>query len=116
MTNVLYLRYYEPDRNWYGRRFLECTWAIDLPKGMSGKEIVDIKKWTDEKVKLDSTARTYLKRDNPGEYPPQYELVVSGKGKDNRCTWCRSFRTALEKRMDELDCEIEQNDSCTFEK
>lgn len=111
MDKAITLRYLGAE---YGS-FIVCRWAIELPKGVHGKEIVDIKKWTDETVNLKRTARVWLKRTNPDEYPPKYELIISGRGEDERCTWCRSFRTSLETHMKKLNCSIDQHGSCDFE-
>jgi hypothetical protein len=98
----------------YGNLII-CTWAIDIPEGVRGKEIIDIKKWTDETVDLKPTARAWIKRVNPNKYPPKYKLIISGRGYDDRCTWCRSFRTAMKSHMEKLNCSISQNGSCEFE-
>jgi hypothetical protein len=95
--------------------FIVCRWAIELPKSICGKEIADMKKWTDEAVGLKRNARVGLKRTNSEEYPPKYELIISGRGEDERCTWCRSFRTSLETNMKQLNCPINQHGSCDFE-
>ena len=115
MKKVLSLRYYgDSHEDRYGRRFYDCSWAIDLPKGMRGEEIVKIKKLTDERIELEATGRVYFRRENPGEYPPRYELEISGIGEDKRCAWCEYFQRSLENRMEKLDCEIDQRGSCIF--
>jgi len=111
MTKEVSLRYLGVDYE----NFIICTWAIGIPEGVRGKEIIDIKKWTDETVDLKPTARAWIKRVNPNRYPPKYKLIISGRGYDDRCTWCRSFRTAMESHMEKLNCSINQNGSCEFE-
>ena len=111
MDKTIILRYLGAEHE----NFIVCKWAIELLGGISGKEIVDVKKWTDETVDLMHTARVWLKRTNPGEYPPKYELIISGRGRDERCTWCRSFRTALETHINKLKYSIDQKGSCDFD-
>lgn len=66
-------------------------------------DIETIKKWVDEKVKIFG----HIDFVKSGNYI--YNLEVSGRGNDNRCTWCSSFRTALKTHFGDL---IEQIDDC----
>ena len=96
-------------------RFIVCRWSIALPDGITWKNLEAVRDRTDEKVTIAQTAKVWLKRDNPGVYPPKYELIISGRGEDGRCTWCRSFRTYLESYMRTLGCSINQSGECIFE-
>ncbi|MCX6819624.1 MAG: hypothetical protein NT129_06540 [Candidatus Aenigmarchaeota archaeon] len=95
--------------------FTTCTFEIKVPEGMSGKEIIIIRNWTNKNVKLKPSARAWIERINPNEEPPRYFLKISGRGNDERCTWCRSFRTALRTRMIEQKCAVIQEGRCEFD-
>ena len=111
MDQEIALRYLGVDYE----KFIVCRWAIELSNGISGKEVVDVKKWTDDVVALQRYARVWLKRINPQEYPAKYELIISGRGPDERCRWCKTFRTALDTHMKKLNCSTQQHGSCEFE-
>lgn len=109
MTKKATLRYLQPE---YGR-FILCTWRIE---GIQWKTIEEIRKWTDKTVHLEGNTRIWLKRKNPDEYPAEYELNIKGRGHDDRCTWCKSFRTALiTKIKEELHYSIEEIGGCDFD-
>ena len=65
------------------------------------KIIEQIRDWTDKTVNFEGNPRIWIKRRNPGEYPAEYELNIRGRGHDDRCTWCESFRTALATKLKE---------------
>ena len=95
--------------------FITCTWRLELPKGIIGKEIIKLKGWANRTVNLKARGRAWIERENTKGLPPKYLLMISGQGYDERCTWCRSFRTALKTRMLELKCMVQQKGSCKFE-
>ena len=41
-------------------------------------------------------------------------LTISGKGHDNRCRWCESFKTALSSKCDEQNILLEIHGFCKF--
>ncbi len=94
--------------------FIVCRWSIELDDGISGKEVVKVKDWANDTVALKRSARTWLKRVNPQEHPAKYELIISGRGADDRCRWCSSFRTALGTHMEKLHCSTRQCGACKF--
>lgn len=112
---------YEPDIESQAEKFIyldwhsvakgdvfHCRWKIFASDDVLKRDDIEtIKHWTDEKVKT-SGEINFNKAGNR-----YYELKISGRGHDNRCTWCESFRTALNTRTDNL---VEQRGSCKFEK
>lgn len=92
--------------------FMRCEFEIELPKGVKGikKKIFDVRDWTDKNVKLKKGARIWFEKKGEG-----YRLIISGRGADERCTWCRSFRTALKTSMFDLKVAVYQNNFCSFD-
>lgn len=108
MTKEATLRYLQPE---YGQ-FILCTWKIE---GISWKILDETRKWSDETVHLHGP-RVWLKRTNKDEFPPKYELNIKGRGHDDRCTWCKSFRTALSTKMkEELNITLNEIGCCDFD-
>ena len=95
--------------NYFEEGLGTCEWRII---GTDWGIIDEIKKWVDTTVKLKHTARCYLKRTNPGSFPPEYRLFITGKGKDERCTWCESFRTTVQNKSKERGILIERQEGC----
>ncbi len=95
--------------DYFEEGFGTCEWNIT---GIGWGLVDEIKKWVDTTVKLKHTARCYLKRTNPGLFPPEYRLFVTGRGRDERCTWCESFRTAMQNKLKEKGILIERQDVC----
>jgi len=98
------------------KHFIPCVFLLKTPKDMSPKHIFEVREWVDGRIKLGNSARIWIKRENPDEYPAVYRLIISGRGSDERCTWCRSFRTALREKIKGLGFEIKEIDACTFER
>ena len=46
----------------------------------------------------------------------EFELKITGRGHDNRCTWCRSFRTRLRNILAEKKIKLRQKGFCRFDK
>lgn len=87
-----------------------CSWELFVSDDvLKRKDVETIKRWTDSKV--ETSGRINLNR--AGERG--YELEIAGRGHDNRCTWCESFRTALNTRTKNL-VKVEQRGACRFEK
>jgi len=108
MVKDAVLRYLQPE---YGRYIL-CSWKIE---GISWSILEDMLKWADETVPLKGP-KIWLKRLNKDEYPALYELNIKGRGHDDRCTWCKSFRTALTTKMkEELNCSLKEIGGCEFD-
>ncbi|MCK4397501.1 MAG: hypothetical protein KAV25_00745 [Methanophagales archaeon] len=113
---------YEPDHempaenfiylNWMGDSetmgVFHCSWDIFVSDDvLKRKDVETIKRWTDSIVK--TSGKINLNRAGKRGY----ELEIAGRGRDNRCTWCTSFRTALNTRTKNL---VEQCGACKFEK
>lgn len=92
--------------------FIRCEFEIELPeiKGIR-KKIFEVRDWTDKKEHLKEWARCWLEKNGD-----DYRLIISGRGNDGRCAWCRSFRTALGTSMFDLKVVVCQKDSCKFDK
>lgn len=94
-------------------KLIECGWEIVLPKEAKAKEIFEIKNWVDKKVDLHKPAWIYIKRTNT-DLPPEYSLIIRGRGEDERCTWCKSFRTSLKNHFEKQGIEVEEVGGCIF--
>jgi len=93
--------------------FIRCEFEIDLPENVEGirKKIFEVKNWADKNVQFKEYARAWLEKNGD-----DYRLIISGRGSDERCTWCRSFRTALNKSLFDLKVAVYQNGFCKFDK
>jgi len=80
-------------------------------EGITEKDILEIRDWVNRMVSLPQNSRTVLER----EGPKRFFLSIVGTGRDDRCRWCRSFRTALTTRMNRLECDVLQEGFCYFE-
>lgn len=113
---------YEPDPempaenfiylNWMGDSetggLFHCSWDIFVSDDvLKRRDVETIKSWTDSKVETSGK----IKLNRAGERG--YKLEIVGKGRDNRCRWCGSFRTALNSRTKNL---VKQRGACKFEK
>jgi len=84
-----------------------CHWKLLVSDDvLEKKDVETIKRWTDGKVKTSGeiTLSKTGKR--------VYNLEIAGRGYDNRCRWCESFRTALKTRTGNL---VERRGTCMFE-
>lgn len=92
---------------------IDCKFIIMLPKNINEKNLKDIENWVDQNVKTDPfSTNIEIERLTANKF----SLVISGKGKDNRCVWCRSFRTSLKKLCDKNNINFIQENFCKFEK
>lgn len=102
------IRYMEPEKG----RFILCTWRLE---GIPWKIIEDMRKWTDKTVYVKG-ARIWIKPRSKIGYPGEYDLNIKGRGHDDRCTWCESFRTALTTKLKEdLNCSVREIGGCIFD-
>jgi len=97
---------------------IECSFRIAFPNWIDkeeaakiNEEILKTKNKIDSIVKLKLNATAILDKNERGEPV----LKIKGHGKDERCTYCRSFRTSLKNRMKELNYVICQEGKCKFE-
>jgi len=92
--------------------FMRCEFEVELPdvKGIR-KKIFEVRDWADKNVKLKEGARIWFEKEREG-----YKLIISGRGSDERCTWCRSFRTALNTSMFDLKVAVCQKNCCKFDR
>ena len=79
--------------NTYERGIGTCEWLMYLPPGLHWPFLESARDRTDAVVALGSTARRNIRRENDNDKPAIYLLRIQGTGSDNRCTWCKSFRT-----------------------
>ena len=99
--------------NYFERGYGTCEWKMQLPEGLDWAFIESARDQTDSLVKPDS--RQYIKRANKGENPPIYILTIQGRGKDNRCRWCKSFRAYCQKTSEGQGFTFNQDGKCKFE-
>ncbi len=93
-------------------KLIECEWEIKLPKEAKAKEVFEIKNWVDKVVDLHKPAWIYIKKIN--DSPLEYSLIIKGRGQDERCTWCQSFRTSLKTHFKKLGIELKEIGGCRF--
>ena len=106
----LVLRYLGKSRVGLSRN-IACRFEVTVPHGISEKDIVEVRNWVNGKVSLPQNSRTILER----EGPKRFRISIVGTGADDRCRWCRSFRTALTTRMNRLERDVLQDGFCYFE-
>ena len=75
--------------------------------------IYETNKWAYEKVRS-KTAEIQLRKINN----KKFNLEIIGIGHDNRCRWCKTFRTALETRITNIygDGTFYQDGFCIFDR
>jgi hypothetical protein len=82
----------------------KCNLQFSFKKSEQLDIIKTRKNWTDNKIKTRAKIKITSIRSN------NFVLVINGRGKDNRCTWCQSFRTALTGFLN-----IEYQKRCRFD-
>lgn len=93
--------------------FILCSWAIHLPAQMNGGFIDALRSWTDSKVNTDDHVGKWIIPDQRENGVQTFNLKISGIGKDGRCSWCRSFRSALESKLIRNDMRFVREGACT---
>jgi hypothetical protein len=107
------LKFSQIDSSNYSRyKYITCSWEINnIPWDI----VKLVREWTDDKIKLIDPTRILIERVNKGEYPAIYELNIHGIGHDNRCTWCKTFRSVLNTKCKEkLNCPIQYENHCKY--
>jgi hypothetical protein len=82
----------------------ECNLHFNFKKLEQFDIIKSRKEWTENKIKTSAKIEITSTDSN------NFSLVINGRGRDNRCTWCQSFRTALTGFIN-----IEYQKRCRFE-
>jgi len=106
-TKKLILKYLGSEKE----GFIRCEFEINTPKELEEikKKMFEIRNWADKKV--ETNARIWFEKIDEG-----YKLIISGRGNDKRCEWCRSFRTALDTSLFDSKIAVYQKDFCKFDK
>jgi hypothetical protein len=68
-----------------------CVWLLSYNDDSAAALIHDIRTWTNTKVSLADGAKVRFDEVKKGEL----ELKINGNGRDGRCRWCRTYRSAL---------------------
>jgi len=91
--------------------FIRCEFEINIPQELEEikKKIFEVRNWVNKNV--GSTARIWFEK-----LPEGYRLIISGRGDDKRCEWCRSFRTALDTSLFDSKVAAYQKGFCKFDK
>ncbi len=91
--------------------FIKCEFEINIPEGLDEvkKKIFEVRNWVDKTV--GTNARIWFEKTDEG-----YNLIISGRGNDRRCEWCRSFRTALDTSLFDSKVAVYQKGFCKFDK
>lgn len=71
-----------------------CRWMISFSDAAVCALVNDISTWASGKAKLNG-ARVRLMGAKEG----RMELTIAGHGRDGRCRWCRTFRSALKTAL-----------------
>lgn len=91
---------------------IDCKFIINIPNKISEDELKELEGWVDDKVKTkDFSTSIGLEKINPHKF----ELLINGIGHDNRCRWCKSFRTALKTFCNKKRLNFQQMSFCKFE-
>jgi len=104
----LNLRYRRPEFE----ESILCEFDINLIEGTEEiiKKIFEIRDFTNKKAFLRGAKCELQKNGN------DFRLIISGRGHDGRCRWCRTFRTTLAKSLFDLKVDVSQNQFCRFDK
>lgn len=100
---------YEPDYstlpetflhiNYIGDNTKNCCWAIICSDDIIEKQVLNkVEGWTKRHVESSAEIDFYKVEGREREY----RLKIRGIGNDGRCTWCRSYRTALNTSTNNL--------------
>lgn len=90
---------------------VDCKFTIKLPDELTEEKIKQAEEWVNEKMKTDFSTSINLEKVGKN----RFELLVSGIGHDGRCSWCKSFRTALKTFCERDNLFVKQMNFCTFE-
>jgi len=91
---------------------IDCEFIITFPKIANEELLKGLEDWVDKKVEIDSIL---TKIEIEKITPNKFKLLISGKGNDNRCTWCRSFRTSLKTLSNKEQMGFLQKNFCKFD-
>jgi hypothetical protein len=81
-------------------KIILCSWDIHFPEQMNGKGAIDsCWEWADFKVSTGEHVRKWVSGPWRRNHVFTYALNISGIGNDNRCAWCKTFRSALELKL-----------------
>ncbi|MCX6353596.1 MAG: hypothetical protein NTZ78_01680 [Candidatus Aureabacteria bacterium] len=67
-----------------------CRWLLDFRGPQLFRLVQDINTWASSKAQLRGALVNLHTLENR-----QIELTITGRGRDGRCRWCRTFRSAL---------------------
>ena len=73
-----------------GGRGQGCRWLLRFDGAAMPALVRDISSWAHGKAKLEAVAVNLASLDRG-----RMELRITGRGKDGRCRWCRTFRSGL---------------------
>lgn len=110
-TRPVVKAFYEDDSQ---HSLMICFWQINLPYGMDWDIPWQIQKWLDTRIDVKESAKIWLNRDEEEFNPPILYLTVAGKGKDKRCTWCKSYWTAFTSYSEERSFDINKQNTCRY--
>jgi hypothetical protein len=67
-----------------------CRWLLDFQGPQVFRLVQDINTWASSKAQLTGASVNLHTLENR-----KIELTITGRGRDGRCRWCRTFRSAL---------------------
>jgi len=114
MDNELTFRY-ETSKHDIVNNLWICYWKISSPKGNCSKFLSKIREQVSRKIKLRDDAVIDLEQINFDDDTSLFDLEITGKGHDNRCSWCRYYRKYLKRTVEEAGIGFSQKSHCGFE-
>jgi len=91
-----------------------CRWEIKLDYDMNWKTPKNLKKWCDNRILLKNNADTDLKVNFHENQPPTVNIFIIGKGKDNRCKWCRMFWSSFVTASKRESFVLDKKNTCKY--
>ena len=101
---------YSSDYNPHGDRDepITCSFILKLPS--ETKELIEMIK--ESNLIAGSTSKAHLKINEENK---TFELKITGRRSDGRCTWCRTFRTRLRNLLKKEKIKLRQDHFCKFD-
>tara|TARA_Y100000310_G_scaffold160212_1_gene159946 strand:- start:610 stop:1065 length:456 start_codon:yes stop_codon:yes gene_type:complete len=91
---------------------IQCEFdSSDLSEIKESKKIfLEIEDFINKNVFLKNNAKCFLRENKGG-----YKLIITGKGWDGRCRWCRFFRNHLKKELSQHNVVLKEKGFCNFD-
>ncbi len=96
-------------------QFTECMFRIRFPIPVEHSFLAGVREEVDAVISLGGAAGVYFSDGSRNNGSVDFGYTVMGRGKDNRCSWCRYFRKKPRSRIERDNGGFSQKNCCRFE-